>query len=439
MEYSINKVARMQAEQLSDHIEQIVAVSGFVYKIRVMSGFSFIILRTRRHLVQFIHDPTVAKFAIDEIEENMCVEIVGKVISDDRSRLGVEVVAENITVYSSATELPPVVITKNGVSAKLDALLDYRPVTLRNEKERSIFKIEEGLCRGFRQYLYRNGFTEIHSPKLVSGNAEGGANVFPVKYFARDAFLAQSPQFYKQMMVGVFERVFEIGSVFRAEKHNTSRHLNEYVSVDFEMGFISGYEDIMREEEKMLIETLEFLQEEYSYELALWNIEIPNASGIPVVKFMDAKKMIETEYNRTITDYGDFDPEEERLLSGIIKKKTGSDFVFVTHYSSSKRPFYTMEDEHDPGYTLSFDLIFRGLEITTGGQRIHSYNEQIAKMETRGMDIEPFASYLMAHKYGLPPHGGLGLGLERFTARLLGFTNIRHTSLFPRDLNRIEP
>ncbi len=273
---------------------------------------------------------------------------------------------------------------------------------------------------------------------MFSG-AEGGANIFKLDYFGKEAYLTQSPQFYKQIMVGVFERVYEIAPVFRAEKHDTSRHINEYTSVDLEMGFIESFYDIMRLEIKMLSETLEFLKEQYADELSLLKADVPIISEIPAVTFTEAKEMISKTYNREITDFEDFEPEEEKLLYEIIKKQTGCEFVFVTHYKSSKRPFYAMDTQDDKSLTDSFDLLFRGMEITTGGQRIHNYNEQVAKMQSRGMDINPFASYLMAHKYGLPPHGGLGLGLERFTAKLLGFQNVRYATMFPRDIIRLTP
>lgn len=241
------------------------------------------------------------------------------------------------------------------------------------------------------------------------------------------------------MMVGVFERVFEIAPVFRAEKHDTARHLNEYTSVDLEMGYIERFEEIMEMETKMLQNVMHHLKTYYTHELELLELTLPEIEAIPAVKFSEAKEMVAKEYQREIKDFEDFEPEEERLLCELIKKKTGSEFVFVTHYPSKKRPFYAMESKENPAETESFDLLFRGLEITTGGQRIHSYEEQIAKMERRGMDIAAFESYLMMHKYGMPPHGGMGLGLERFTSKLLGQENVRLATLFPRDINRLIP
>lgn len=404
-----------------------------------MSGFAFVLLRTKRALLQCIHSRDFSTFPLGELKENMSVIIRGEVVRDERSRTGTEVRIISVEVLSRPAEEMPVVINNKEVNTSIETLLDYRPITLRNAKERTVFKIQEGICAGFRSFLGKNGFTEIHTPKIVFSGAEGGANIFRLDYFGSEAYLAQSPQFYKQIMVGVFERVYEIAPVFRAEKHDTARHLNEYTSVDLEMGFIKDFTDLMRIEAKMLAYTFDYLEENYADELIMMKAEIPSAGEIPAVSFIEAKQMISDVYRREITDYEDFEPEEEKLLSGIIKKETGSDFVFVTGFKSSKRPFYTLDSKDDPEYTDSFDLIFRGMEVTTGGQRIHDYSAQIAKMRKLGMDIDKFSSYLMAHKYGLPPHGGLGLGLERFTARLLGFSNVRYATMFPRDINRLEP
>ncbi len=280
---------------------------------------------------------------------------------------------------------------------------------------------------------------EAHTPKIVYAGAEGGANIFRLGYFGKEAYLAQSPQFYKQMMVGVYERVFEIAPVFRAEKHDTARHLNEYTSVDFEMGYISSFEDLMQMETEMLQTVMQFLKENVADELELLQARLPEAGKIPAISFREAKEWIAKKYNRAITDELDFEPEEEKLLCKLIEEETGSEFVFVTHYPSKKRPFYAMDNPENPKETLSFDLLFRGLEVTTGGQRIHTYEEQVHKLTARGMNPELFESYLMMHKYGMPPHGGLGLGLERFTGRLLKLENVRYATLFPRDIHRLLP
>ena len=251
--------------------------------------------------------------------------------------------------------------------------------------------------------------------------------------------LAQSPQFYKQMMVGVFDRVFETAPVFRAEKHNTKRHLNEYTSLDFEMGYIDGFEDIMAMETGFLQYAMELLKKDYARELKVLCVELPDVSQIPAVKFADIKEIVAEKYNHKMRNPFDLEPEEEVLIGRYAKEEWGSDFVFVTHYPSKKRPFYAMDDPEDPRYTLSFDLLFRGLEITTGGQRIHDYKMLTDKITARGMTEEGMEQYLATFKHGMPPHGGLGIGLERLTMQLLGEDNVRETTLFPRDLSRLEP
>lgn len=441
-------------QNLPQTIGRTVRLHGSVYKIRRMKGFAFVILQTMRGLVQCVHSESVhsesvhservhgdefSRFPIAQLKEQSHVVITGSVVGDERSKAGYEVRIHEIKILSEPAEEMPVVINGKKLDLSLETLLDFRPITLRHESERSIFKLQEGIGRGFRSFLTRERFTEVHTPKIVYAGAEGGANIFKLDYFGREAYLAQSPQFYKQMMVGVFERVFEIGPVFRAEKHDTSRHLNEYTSVDLEIGYIENFEEIMQTETRMLQHTLALLAEEYPAELSLLGAKLPSAEAIPAIRFHEAKELVSSEYQREIKDFEDFEPEEEKLLSEAIFRKTGCEFVFVTHYPSAKRPFYAMDNQQDPSVTESFDLLFRGMEITTGGQRIHRYEEQVQKMQIRGMDVDAFESYLMIHRYGIPPHGGLGLGLERFTARLLGQNNVRSATLFPRDQHRLTP
>lgn len=429
----------VEVSELANYIGSEVKIHGGIYKIRKMCGFAFVLLRTKRAVVQCIYAEEQAHFALEELTEESCVIFTAKVVHDERSRLGFELQLLEVEVLSRPTEASPIVINNKLVDTSIENLLNYRPITLRNEKQRAIFKIQEGITCGMREFLMQEQFTEIHTPKIVYAGAEGGANIFKLEYFGREAYLAQSPQFYKQMMVGVFERVFEIAPVFRAEKHDTARHLNEYTSVDIEMSYIESFEEIMQMETKMLQKVMRYLGANYAQELELLQVELPKVETIPAIKFQEAKELVAKEYQRTIRDYEDFEPEEEKLLCEVIKKKTGSEFVFVTHYPSKKRPFYAMESGENPEETVSFDLLFRGLEITTGGQRIHSYEEQVAKMQKRDMNVELFESYLMMHKHGMPPHGGMGLGLERFTSKLLGQENVRLATLFPRDINRLVP
>lgn len=426
-------------EALHGLVGQSVRLRGMIYKIREMSDFAFVLLRGPRQILQCVYAPEAARFPLTMLKEGMWVNVTGEVVSEPRSKLGIEVRLKEAEVLSASAAEPPVVINGKEVLASIETLLDYRPLTLRNEKERAIFKVQEGICAGFRKFFFENGFTEIHSPKIVSSGAEGGANIFELNYFGSPAYLAQSPQFYKQAMVGAYERVYEIAPVFRAEKHDTSRHINEYTSVDFEMGFIKSFEDVKRTEIRMLQSALSFLEANYTQELKLLGTKLPVLRDVPTIRFIEAKELLEKKCKMEIEDYEDFSPEEEKRLCEEIERQTNSEFLFVTHYKSSKRPFYAMDSAEDATLTDSFDLLFRGMEITTGGQRIHSYEAQVEKMLSRNMEIKHFESYLMAHKFGLPPHGGLGLGLERFTAKLLGFSNVRRATLFPRDINRLEP
>lgn len=418
---------------------QPIKVTGIVHTVRDMSEFAFVVLRKREGVVQCVFNKSEVNVDLKDIHEGTTLIVEGMAAVEDRAPNGFEVHVNTVSILSQPADTMPLPIGKGRMKTSLETKLALRPVSLRNIRERAIFKIQEGIVRGFRDYLFSQGFTEIHTPKIVSGNAEGGANVFKLEYFGKKAFLAQSPQFYKQMLVPVYERVFEAAPVFRAEKHNTTRHLNEYTSMDFEMGFIQSFEDIMDMETGFLQYTMELLTTHYAKEIKILGIELPDVSQIPQVRFDEAKELISKEYNRVIKNPFDLEPEEEILIGEYFKEKEGSDFVFVTHYPSKKRPFYAMDDPEDTRYTLSFDLLFNGMEITTGGQRIHDYGMQVEKMKKRGMNPEEFTNYLMAHKCGMPPHGGLGIGMERLTMKLLGESNVRETTMFPRDLSRLEP
>ncbi|MBE5751303.1 MAG: aspartate--tRNA(Asn) ligase [Clostridia bacterium] len=438
-EIKTNTVAYADFEKYEN---QIVTIKGTIHNIRMMSDFAFVIVRTARETIQCVYAESFSDYRMsDDVKEECAAKITGKIVAGETKDGGkrYELQIHNIELLSHPADIPPVVITKKQVNCDLSTNLDYRPVTLRNPKERAIFKLQEGIARGFREFLSSQGFTEIRSPKINFAGAEGGTNVFKLDYFGKQVYLAQSPQLYKQALVAVYERVFEIAPVFRAEHHDTSRHLNEYISMDFEMGFIESYEDIMNMETGALKYIMNLLKTEYKNEVDLLRVDIPEITEIPTMKFMDAKELLMKKFKYKPSDMKDFDPEEEQLLGKYAKKELGSDFIFITHYPSKKRPFYTMDDPEDPEYTLSFDLLFRGLEITSGGQRVHDYNEQVEKMQKLGMNPEEFATYLMLHKYGAPPHGGLGIGLERLTMHLLGAKNVREATMFPRDINRVSP
>ena len=427
--------------EFKNHVGEVVTIKGAVHSIRDMSDFAFIIIRTARELIQCVYCPDFSDYRKDEkLVEQCSVKLWGKVVASE-TRDGserYELQIHGVEILSTPAAIPPVVINKKQVNADLSVNLDYRPVTLRNPKERAVFKIQEGIQRGFREYLTQQGFTEIHTPKINFAGAEGGTNVFKLDYFGKTVYLAQSPQLYKQALVPVYERVFEIAPVFRAEHHDTSRHLNEYISMDFEMGFIDSFTDIMNMETGVLKYIMNLLKTEYANEVDLLKVEIPEITSIPCIRFKDAKELCVKKL-KNITDMKDFEPEEEAFLGKWAKQQYNSDFLFVTHYLSKKRPFYTMDDPEDPEVTLSFDLLFRGIEITSGGQRIHDYNAQVEKMKKLGMNPDEFETYLMLHKYGAPPHGGLGLGLERLTMHLLNFKNVRYAAMFPRDINRVTP
>lgn len=416
-----------------------VLMNGAVHTIRDMGEVAFVILRKSEGLVQCVFEQGVTGFNLADLKEESAVEIAGTVQAEERAPHGMEIRLKSIRVLSCPAEVMPIPVSKYKLNTSLETKLNLRPISLRNVRERAKFKIQEGIVRGFRDYLHQQGFTEIRTPKLVARGAEGGSNVFRLDYFNKKAELGQSPQFYKQTMVGVYDRVFEAAPVFRAEKHNTTRHLNEYISLDFEMGYIDSFEDIMAMETGFLQYTMELLNKEYKKELDMLHVSVPQVDQIPTVRFDKAKELVAEKYNRKIRNPYDLEPEEELLIGRYFQEEYQSDFVFVTHYPSKKRPFYAMDDPENQKFTNSFDLLFRGLEVTTGGQRIHDYQELLRKMETRSMNPVDIESYLMIFKYGMPPHGGLGIGLERLTMRLLDEANVRETALFPRDVTRLEP
>ncbi len=443
MEY-LTGVKKQDTLEISELLKQkegtVVRVNGAVHTIRNMGEVAFVILRKREGLLQAVYEKDTADFSLKEIREADTVEVTGILEHNEKAPNGIEIRMESVRILSEPVdEQMPLAIAKWKLNTSLDAKLNYRSISLRNIRERVKFKLQEGVTRAFRDFLYGQGFTEIHTPKIGAKGAEGGANIFKLEYFHHPAVLAQSPQFYKQMMVGVFDRVFETGPVFRAEKHNTKRHLNEYTSLDFEMGYIDSYEDVMAMETGYLQYMMKLLAKDYDRELQILGITLPSADRIPAVRFDEIKQIVSEKYDRPMRNPYDLEPEEEQLIGKYAKETWDSDFVFVTHYPSKKRPFYAMDDPEDPRYTLSFDLLFRGMEITTGGQRIHDYQMLVDKMEKRGMTGEGMEQYLDTFRHGLPPHGGLGIGLERLTMQLTGEDNVRETALFPRDLSRLEP
>lgn len=428
------------------HVDKEVVIAGWVQTRRNLGKIVFLDVRDRAGLVQVVcvpNDLGADYELLKDVHSEYVVEIAGLVnrrgaknINPDLATGEVEVLAKGFKILAKAEALP---LDLNDEKIGLDVHLDNLPLTLRAEKYRALFKIQAETVRGFRDFLISRGFIEFQAPKIVAAAAEGGAGVFEVKYLKNKATLAQSPQLYKQIMVGVFERVFCVGNVFRAEEHATTRHLNEYTSLDFEMGFINDHHDIMDMETDLLRYVLDYLDKTVSGELKLWNYERPELpEKAPVFKLREVQALIKKETGVDHTKEPDLEPSEEKWICDYVKKKFNSDFVYVTHYPTSKRPMYAYVDNDDPEFTKSFDLLFKGVEITSGGQRFNDYDELVQSMKNKGLKPKDFEFYLEAFKYGMPTEGGIGMGLERLTAKLLDIDNIKYATLFPRDLNRID-
>lgn len=412
-----------------------VMIKGWLHRIRNIGKIAFLMVRDRSGIIQCVVD--TREIEIKGLKLESVIEIKGKAVADESNVNGAEIQVHALDVISRAEELP-IEINRESLSLNLDVLLNNRVLSIRNPKINAIFKIQAALAQGFSQYLIQQGFTQIFTPKIVAEGTEGGTNLFSVNYFDKKAYLTQSPQFYKQMMVGAgYERVFETGHVYRAESHDTKRHLNEYVSLNLEMAFIEDEYEIMELETQLLRYMMLHLTRVYKTELEILGAQIPAVpKEIPRLKLSEAIQILKTQYGKNNLD-GDLDPEGEALISGYVKEKYDSDFVFLTHYPQSKRPMYTMPAGDSE--THSFDLLFRGLEITTGGQRIHQYEKLKDSMLKHGLNPDHFEGYLSVFRYGMPPHGGLAIGLERITAMLLGLENVREASSFPRDRNRLAP
>lgn len=427
---------RRLVSELNSCINNKANIQGWVYKVRKLKSISFVILRDRSGLVQCIVDNS--KIDISNIRLESVVSIIGEVKESNNKLNFFEIVVEEIEVINNSINELPIEINKESLECNLDTMLSNRVLSLRHPKVNAIFKVQNEIVNGFREFLNSEGFTEIRTPKIVKEGAEGGADLFEVKYFENKAYLATSPQFYKQMMVAAgFERVYEIGHAYRAEEHNTNRHLNEYVSMDLEMGFINDEKDIMNLEEQMLKYILNKLNINCKEYFELLEVSIPEIKeSIPRVDFNEALNILKKEYNKSDLE-GDLDPEGEKLIYKYIKEKYNSEFVFLTNYPRKKRPMYTMP-LGEKG-THSFDLLFKGIEITTGGQRIHEYEKLIENIKYKGFNPEEYESYLDAFKYGMPKHGGFAIGLERITSKLLDLENVREATLFTRDRKRLIP
>ncbi|HUG14921.1 MAG TPA: aspartate--tRNA(Asn) ligase [Thermomicrobiales bacterium] len=431
--------ARVLASELADHAGRQATVAGWLLNRRALGGVVFLVLRDRSGTMQaVIDDPSIAD-ALGGLQVESVLRVSGDVVKEPRARGGAELRARSIEVLAAVRETPPFEINKPVLKPSIDVWLDRAALALRHERKQAALRVMARLAAAYRAALERRQFVEIFTPKIVGAATEGGANVFPVRYFERDAYLAQSPQLYKQIMVGVHERVYEIGPVFRAEPHATTRHLNEYISLDLEFGFIENHRDVMTLVEGVLREMMDDIRAQCSTELALYGVSAPVVDSTPIVSFREAQQIILDEYGEDCRHEPDLSPQHERWLGEWAMREHGSDFLWVEGYPTEKRPFYTMPDPGDPSVTNSFDLLFRGLELITGGQREHRYEQLIEVMKRREISREPFEGYLDAFRFGMPPEGGCAVGLERFVAQLVGAANVREVTAFPRDIYRLTP
>ena len=430
------KLERVFISELRLVKEETIMLRGWVHKIIDLSHVVFVKLRDKSGIVQLVCD----KDQVKDLRLENAIEVIGTKCENEKAPGGMEITVKDIKIVGATyyEKLPFAVNSfKNNVA--LETQLDHRTIALRRPEIRAIFKVQNEIETAFRNFLKEKNFEQIHTAKIIDSSTEGGSEMFTVNYFDRRSFLAQSPQFYKQMMVGAgFERVFEIGHAYRAELHNTWRHLNEYVSLDVEMGFIKDEYELMDLEEGFINYLYKHLNKTCQKELEMYKIELPDKVKIPRIRLDEAHKILLEKYNKK-SPIGNIDAEGEVLISKYVKEKYNCDFVFLTKYPVSKRPMYTMPDDEDKNLTKSFDLIFDGLEITTGGQRINDYKMLKENIEKFGLNPEDFDFYLETFKYGMPPHGGFAIGLERLTMKILKLSNIREATLVPRDMKRLTP
>ncbi|GAA4204239.1 aspartate--tRNA(Asn) ligase [Streptosporangium oxazolinicum] len=417
-----------------------MTVQGWLHRRRTLKSVVFLVLRDRSGLVQAVVTDPEAMAAAGGHPEETVLQITGIVTANPQAPGGAEVTSPAVTALSGPAEAPPFDLYRPSVAATLPTILDHAPVALRHPLLRAPHAISAVSVAGFRTTLDALGFTEIHTPKVVASATESGANVFGIDWFGTRAYLAQSPQFFKQAMVGVFERVYETGPVFRAEPHDTARHLAQYTSLDAELGFVTDHREVMAVLREVLAGMTAAVERHAGEECALLDVELPNIpERIPEIHFTRAQELLAAHTGEDPRGEPDLAPAHERWLSRWALREYGSEFLFVTGYPMVKRPFYTHPEPGRAEYSNSFDLLFRGLELVTGGQRLHRHEDYLAALAARGESPEPYAGYLAAFRHGMPPHGGFALGLERWTTRLTGADNIRRATLFPRDLHRLTP
>ena len=429
-------VQRTLVHSLGQLLEQEVLMRGWVYRLRVLAKTTFIILRDCSGEAQCVAASEALKDLHLKLDD--AVEIHGRVRADSRAQSGYEVDVIRARVLNRAANSLPFNASSNVGSVGPEVLLEYRPLAVRNDAVGNVFRVQGALLKYFREFLTGNRFTEIITSKIVASGTEGGTHVFELRYFDRVAYLAQSPQFYKEQGVAGFERVYETGHVYRAEPHASSRHLTEYYSLDFEVGFIDGPEDVIQMERELLTYMFERLNREYAHILTQRQLDpLPSMLRVPIWEFGACRERLQERYGRTdLTD--DLDPEAERQLCGLVEQETGVPAVFVIGFPLAGRPFYTAP-RGGGGGAQSFDLLFRGMEITTGGQRLHRREALEAALRGRRLNPLQFESHLSMFDLGMPPHGGLAIGLERLTAQVLSLANVREAVLYPRDRYRLTP
>lgn len=429
---------RTKTTQLGERVGEVVRLAGWVHHQRHLAQLAFLLVRDSSGVAQVVvGDPEVREQLRGVLGESV-VEVEGVVVAASQAPGGFEIHDPIVRVLAEAVQAPPFEMRRPEIDASLPALLDHAAVSLRHPRRRAALAISAAALAGFRSALDRLGFVEIQTPKIVGVATESGANVFRLDYFGQPAYLAQSPQLYKQMMVGVFERVYETGPVFRSEPHDTVRHLAEYVSLDAELGFIQDHRDVEVVVREAIIGMLASVQARGGDAVGLLGLKLPVVpTTIPHIHFHEAQEMIQQATGAPVVGQPDLAPAHERWLGEWALAEHGSEFLFVEGYPMAKRPFYTHPQPDQPEYSNSFDLLFRGLELVTGGQRLHRYADYQAVLDPAAQ--EALGGYLDAFRYGMPPHGGFAIGLERFTARLVGASNIRQVTSFPRDINRLFP
>jgi nondiscriminating aspartyl-tRNA synthetase len=431
---------RIWTPDLGSHVGERVRLTGWLHRLRQLRGVSFLILRDGKGLAQIVVDDPALIERLAALHNESVLVVEGHAVAEPQAPGGVEIHQPAVEVLAPASAPPPFDLFRPRLKAQLPTVLDHAALTLRHPRRRALFRLASASMAGFRRTLRAMDFVEIQTPKIVASATESGANVFAIDYFGTPAYLAQSPQLYKQIMVGVFERVFEVGPVFRAEPHDTPRHLNEYVSLDVELGFIRDHTTVMDVVTRVVGGMVAALHADAADAVALLGIALPEVPAhIPTIHFAKAQELIFKETGEDVRGEPDLAPAHERWLGDWAHNVHGSEFLFVVGYPMAKRPFYTHPEPERPAFSNSFDLLFRGLELVTGGQRLHRYEDYLAALQVRGLDPAPLSGYLEAFQYGMPPHGGFAIGLERWVAQLVGAANIRETTLFPRDLHRLTP